>query len=56
MSYTEFKELEPKQQDVIRALLKDNAFNHEFLVTTLQEYLITNNLLKDNQIFYKIKS
>jgi len=49
MSYTEFKELEPKQQDVIRVLLKDNAFNHEFLVTTIQEYIITNNFLKDKE-------
>jgi len=49
MSEIIYKELDIKQQDLIRALLKDNAFNQEFLLTCIQEYLLTNELIANDK-------
>lgn len=40
-------ELSLPEQDLLRFLIKDNAFNQEFLVTVLQEYYQNN--IKSNE-------
>lgn len=41
------EELSLPEQDLLRFLIKDNAFNQEFLVTVLQEYYQNN--IKSNE-------
>ncbi len=38
-----FAELSKETQEVIRFLLRDNAFDSEFLLTAIQEYCLANS-------------